>query len=214
MIALLFALFAIFLATNMPVAFAMGVASLGGLLSFEQVPLNAMVTRMFKRRATWENQFITHPDFGLFRLLTKQFASPDKKLTIYSKEPVGNSSGVDFSLNLWIIYIVILGIGGIMESIKRSPPEGLFIVLTMLLCTVGLVFYILIMAALARTAFRLYRRSADPWSRGLALGFMGAQSSVAFQAMFGSYLEVRTLAIYLWFVAAIVVVLAKREELV
>jgi C4-dicarboxylate transporter DctM subunit len=47
MITLLFVLFAIFLATNMPVAFAMGVASLGGLLTYSQVPLNAIVTRMF-----------------------------------------------------------------------------------------------------------------------------------------------------------------------
>jgi C4-dicarboxylate transporter DctM subunit len=31
----------------MPVAFAMGVASLGGLLTYGQVPLNAIVTRMF-----------------------------------------------------------------------------------------------------------------------------------------------------------------------
>jgi hypothetical protein len=43
---------------------------------------------------------------------------------------------------------------------------------------------------------------------------LGAETSVAFQAMFGSYLEVRTLAIYLWFIAALVVVLGKREELV
>jgi len=37
---------------------------------------------------------------------------------------------------------------------------------------------------------------------------------VAFQAFFGSYLEVRTLALFLWFIAALVAVLAKREELV
>lgn len=80
--------------------------------------------------------------------------------------------------------------------------------------TVGIIFYLLIMVALARTAYRVYRRSADPWSRGLALGFLGAEASVAFQAFFGSYLEIRTLAIYLWFVAALIAVLAKREELV
>lgn len=47
MIVLLFVLFSLFLVTNMPVAFAMGVASLGGLLTYGQVPLNAIVTRMF-----------------------------------------------------------------------------------------------------------------------------------------------------------------------
>ena len=47
MILVLFGLFAVFLAMNMPVAFAMAVASLGGLFTYEHVPLNAIVTRMF-----------------------------------------------------------------------------------------------------------------------------------------------------------------------
>jgi len=47
MILILFGLFAVFLAMNMPVAFAMAVASLGGLFTYEHVPLNAIVTRMF-----------------------------------------------------------------------------------------------------------------------------------------------------------------------
>lgn len=47
MILVLFGLFAVFLAMNMPVAFAMAVASLGGLFMYEHVPLNAIVTRMF-----------------------------------------------------------------------------------------------------------------------------------------------------------------------
>ncbi|HBC47706.1 MAG TPA: hypothetical protein DCZ43_11725, partial [candidate division Zixibacteria bacterium] len=111
-------------------------------LERKQYGQESMITRMFHRRATWENQFISHPDFGLFHLLTKQFASPDAKLTLFSKKPEGDSSGVDFSLNLWIIFVVILGISGIMEAVKRAPPEGTFIVFTMLLCTVGLVFYL------------------------------------------------------------------------
>jgi hypothetical protein len=111
-------------------------------LERKQYGQESMVTRMFSRRATWENQFISHPDFGLFRLLTKQFASPDAKLTLYSKNPVGDEPGVDFSLNLWILFVVILGIAGIMEAVKRSPPEGMFILFAMLLCTVGLVFYL------------------------------------------------------------------------
>jgi len=80
--------------------------------------------------------------------------------------------------------------------------------------TVGIVFYLAMMIALARTSFLVYKKSDDPWSRGLALGLLGAESSVAFQAFFGSYLEVRTLALFLWFIAALVAVLAKREELV
>ncbi len=47
MILILFGVFALFLATNMPVAVAMAVASLGGLFTYEHLPLNAIVTRMF-----------------------------------------------------------------------------------------------------------------------------------------------------------------------
>jgi O-antigen ligase len=80
--------------------------------------------------------------------------------------------------------------------------------------TVGIIFYLAMMIVVARTSYTVYKRSADPWSRGLALGMLGAEASVAFQAFFGSYLEVRTLALFLWFIAALVAVLAKREELV
>jgi O-antigen ligase len=80
--------------------------------------------------------------------------------------------------------------------------------------TVGIIFYLAMMIMVARTSFLVYKKSDDPWSRGLALGMLGAESSVAFQAFFGSYLEVRTLALFLWFIAALVAVLAKREELV
>ena len=80
--------------------------------------------------------------------------------------------------------------------------------------TVGLIFYLAMMIVVARTSYAVYKKSEDPWSRGVALGMLGAESSVAFQALFGSYLEVRTLALFLWFIAALVAVLAKREELV
>lgn len=80
--------------------------------------------------------------------------------------------------------------------------------------TVGIIFYLAMMIVVARTAFLVYKKSDDPWSRGLALGLLGAESSVVFQAFFGSYLEVRTLALFLWFIAALTAVLAKREELV
>jgi len=78
--------------------------------------------------------------------------------------------------------------------------------------TVGIIFYGAMLFVLGRTALRLHRRSADPWTRGLALGFMGAFVAVVFQAFLGTYLEVRTLALFVWLVAAFLVVLAKREE--
>jgi hypothetical protein len=79
--------------------------------------------------------------------------------------------------------------------------------------TVGLIFYLAILFILARQALRVFRRSSDPWSRGIALGFLGAEAAVVFQALLGSYLEVRTLAFYLWIMAAFVTVTAKREEI-
>lgn len=80
--------------------------------------------------------------------------------------------------------------------------------------TIGLLFYLGMFAVLARTAYRVFKKSVYPWSRGLALGFLGALSAVAFQAFLGTYLEVRTLALFLWFMAALVAVIAKREELI
>ncbi len=79
--------------------------------------------------------------------------------------------------------------------------------------TIGLIFYLAMFAALARQAYLVYRRSEEPWSRGLSLGFLGALCAVIFQAMLGSYLEVRTLALFLWVMAAFVTVLAKREDI-
>jgi hypothetical protein len=80
--------------------------------------------------------------------------------------------------------------------------------------TVGIIFYLVIFGALARTAYRVFRQSADGWTRGLALGFLGAEAAVSFQSFFGSYLEVRTLAIFFWLVGALVVILGKREKIV
>ena len=79
--------------------------------------------------------------------------------------------------------------------------------------TLGIIFYVMMFAVLARLALRLYRKSDDGWTRGLALGFLGAEVAVTFQAFLGTYLEVRTLALYFWLLAAMLVVLAKREEI-
>lgn len=47
MLGVIFAVFGILLAINMPVAFALGIAALAGLLYQGQLPLNTLVTRMF-----------------------------------------------------------------------------------------------------------------------------------------------------------------------
>lgn len=111
-------------------------------LERKQYGQESMITRMFKRRASWENQFISHPSFGLVRLLSEQYSSPKARLTIYSKESTETATGFNFGFSFWLIYILFFGVIGIVESIKRSPPNGWFIVLAMLLCTVGLVLYL------------------------------------------------------------------------
>jgi O-antigen ligase len=79
--------------------------------------------------------------------------------------------------------------------------------------TIGLAFYLAMIYMLLRTAYRLFKKSDDPWTRGIALGYFGAVFAVCFQAMLGSYLEVRTLALFFWLMGAFVVILAKREEI-
>ncbi len=98
-----------------------------------------MVTRMFKRRGSWANQLVSSPRFGLMYYFERQFASPESKITILETEG-GNSRG-GLSIKLSMLYIIIIGFWGLYESIKRAPPEGLFLLATFLLCTVGLVIY-------------------------------------------------------------------------
>lgn len=77
--------------------------------------------------------------------------------------------------------------------------------------TIGLMLYSAMFFVLGRLAYRLWRKARDPFAKGLALGFLGALIAVSFQAFLATYLEVRTLALYLWLYAAFVVVLARKE---
>lgn len=79
--------------------------------------------------------------------------------------------------------------------------------------TLGLLFYVWIFVALFRMALATWREALDPSVRGLALGFMGCVVAVAFQAFLATYLEVRTLALYLWIYGAFIYVLARREKI-
>jgi hypothetical protein len=109
-------------------------------LERKQYGQESMVTRMFTRRGSWQSQFVSNPDFGLLRLLSEQYSSPDARLTIARNNPGGG--GVDFGLSLSIVYLLFFGLAGIMEAFRRSHEDGAFIILTMVLCTVGLVFYL------------------------------------------------------------------------
>lgn len=78
--------------------------------------------------------------------------------------------------------------------------------------TLGLIFYLGMFWALLQTARRVYRRSEEPWQRGLALGFIGVLVAITFQAFLGTYLEVRTLAFYFWLFGAYLVILDQKHH--
>lgn len=79
--------------------------------------------------------------------------------------------------------------------------------------TLGLALYVWMFVALWRLARRAQALSKDPLTRGVALGFMGALLAFAFQAALGTYLEVRTIALYFWLFAAILAARSQEEGL-
>lgn len=80
--------------------------------------------------------------------------------------------------------------------------------------TFGLIFYVWMVAAMAAAALKVWRGSPDRFERGLALGFFGAVLAVGFQAFLATYLEVRTLALYLWLYGAFIYTIARRQKLI
>lgn len=80
--------------------------------------------------------------------------------------------------------------------------------------TIGLAIYLWMYGVLVAVAVRVFRWSTDPFVRGLAAGLAGALVAVALQAFLGTYLEARTLALYVWLIAGCVVVLGRRERII
>ncbi|MFH2063516.1 MAG: O-antigen ligase family protein [bacterium] len=80
--------------------------------------------------------------------------------------------------------------------------------------TLGLAFYVWMLLAVGAMSWSVYRRSSDPLVRGLALGMIGGLAAITLQAGLGTYLEVRTLALYLWLFAACVCTLGQQEGIV
>jgi len=111
-------------------------------LERKQYGQESMITRMFARRGSWQNQFVDNPNFGLVRLLSEQFASPDARLAASNGGIPAEAGKANFGFSLWVVYVIIFGFIGIIEAYRRSGPDGAFIIFTMLLCTVGLVFYL------------------------------------------------------------------------
>jgi hypothetical protein len=79
--------------------------------------------------------------------------------------------------------------------------------------TLGLIFYVWMFVMLGRMALKTWHESRDTFTKGLALGYFGAVLAVALQAFLATYLEVRTVALYLWLYGAFVYVLARKEEI-
>ncbi len=79
--------------------------------------------------------------------------------------------------------------------------------------TLGIVFYLWMYLALFVYAVRVYRSvKNDALVRALSLGFAAAMIAVALNAFLATFLEVRTLAFYLWLYGGFIVVLGKKAK--
>jgi hypothetical protein len=79
--------------------------------------------------------------------------------------------------------------------------------------TLGFGVYVWLMVTLFLACWHVYKNSDDPDTRALALGVCATFLAVALNAFLGTYLEVRTLAPYLWIFAGTVVALGQREKI-
>jgi hypothetical protein len=79
--------------------------------------------------------------------------------------------------------------------------------------TLGLALYAWMFVMLAGIALKTWRESRDAMVKGLALGYFGAILAVTLQAFLATYLEVRTLALYVWLYGAFLYVLARKEKI-
>ncbi|UCC43750.1 MAG: DUF2723 domain-containing protein [Candidatus Zixiibacteriota bacterium] len=93
--------------------------ALVNFLERKQYGSQGMVERMFKRRAEWSNQFGMHRRMGFWQFFDEQFGL----------------SGPKFFL------IFVIGLFGMWEIVRRGPPTGLFVLILLLVSTVGLVLY-------------------------------------------------------------------------
>ena len=79
--------------------------------------------------------------------------------------------------------------------------------------TFGLGAYLWVYGALFMAALTVYRKSEDRETRALALGFCAAMLAVALNGFLATFLEVRTLAVYLWIFGGLVVARGQQEQI-
>ncbi|MCG2687936.1 O-antigen ligase family protein [Candidatus Parcubacteria bacterium] len=80
--------------------------------------------------------------------------------------------------------------------------------------TVGFILYISMYVILFLLCLNVYWKSKKAFTRALALGVAGAMLAVCLNAFLATFLEVRTLAPYLWVFTALVIVLGQREKII
>ncbi|MFH1373169.1 MAG: DUF2723 domain-containing protein [bacterium] len=88
-------------------------------LERKQYGSQSMVERMFKRRAEWTNQFGDFHRMGFWHFFQDQFGLTGPRFVV----------------------LLLLGLFGIWEVIRRRAERGLSLLLLLLICTVGLVLY-------------------------------------------------------------------------
>ncbi len=88
-------------------------------LERKQYGTQSMVERMFMRRADWVNQFGNHRRMGFWGFFQQQYGLRGSKFVL----------------------LLLLGLFGVWEVVRRSPVAGWPLVVLLLLSTVGLVLY-------------------------------------------------------------------------
>lgn len=74
---------------------------------------------------------------------------------------------------------------------------------------IGFAIYVFMIVLLFRTGYRVFRFSDTALMRGVGLGYCGFVAALSFQALLGTYFEVRTIAPYLWIIGGFLT----REEI-
>lgn len=112
-----------------------------GLLERKQYGQESMLRRMFNRRGSWGRQLISDSRFGLWAVFSHQYASPDAGNSAYYSEGAEGQAPRARTILAFPVIFVLIGLFGAYKSVTRAPPEGLFVVTTFLLCTLGMVVY-------------------------------------------------------------------------
>ena len=76
---------------------------------------------------------------------------------------------------------------------------------------VGILLYLAVLAGVIRFSLKFFRQSQNGFDRGLALATVGVVVAVSLEACLGTYLEVRTIGVYLWLLPALLFVLSKSK---